>query len=83
MKEDEAFSPSYDLAPSESPLPLPLPSVSSTGQRQLADGRGEEGVGEDKSYDYEKAWSSVVHEIMYSLFSAQQAGGVDCHISNN
>jgi hypothetical protein len=46
--EDQAFSPSYDLAPS--PYPLPHPSVSSTGdtqetekERQLADRRRRKG----------------------------------------
>jgi hypothetical protein len=68
--EDQAFWPSYDLAPFPSllpPPPTPPPSQVSklvgrhTGkaekERQLADGRGEgEGA---KSYDGEKVWSSI------------------------
>ncbi len=53
--EEQAFSPSNDLAPT----PPPLPSVSSTGgtqddwewERQLADRRGGGGGGGAKSYD--------------------------------
>jgi hypothetical protein len=66
--EDQAFSPSYELAPSPSP-PTPHPSVSSTGDtgrrlrkrdnlltEEMEVGEGEE----DKSYDGEKAWSSII-----------------------
>jgi hypothetical protein len=48
MIEDQALSPSYDLAEKE---------------RQLFDGKGGRGGG-DKSYDSEEAWSSIIHSIL-------------------
>jgi hypothetical protein len=57
--DDEAFSPSYNFAPS-SPSPPPLLPVSPTHrktekERRLADGRRGEGVGRSQAYDGERA----------------------------
>ncbi len=69
--EDQASSLSYDLAPP--PFPPPLLSVSSTGdteedweKRHYLSTEG--GGGEAKSYDGEKAWSSINHSIL-SVFA--------------
>jgi hypothetical protein len=61
--ENQAFSPSYDLAP---PSPSPSSPVSKLDQRHtgrlrkrdLLMGEGERGRRGAKSYDGEKAWSS-------------------------
>ncbi len=77
-KEDQAFSPWYDLAP---PPPLSLHScqlvVSLSHSSwvllvQLADGRGGRGDGgRAKSYDCEKAWSSIYHSVLSVANSCQ------------
>jgi hypothetical protein len=65
---DQAFSPFYDLAPPPPPLPSPVSTVDgdthkkTENERQLADGRG--GVGGDKSYNCEKALSSINPSIL-------------------
>jgi hypothetical protein len=62
--EDQAFSPSYDLAPLP-PYPLSRQQVVSLSQSSCVPCllRGElgqgEGGGEAKSYDGEKAWSPI------------------------
>ncbi len=62
--EDQAFSLSHDLAPI--PPPLPVWHWSSLMTRRVGGGGG----GGAKSYDGEKAWSSVNHSILSR----------DCHI---
>jgi hypothetical protein len=60
--EDQAFSPSYDLAP---PLLRPPPQlVSLRAPVELTDGRGVGVGGGAKSYVSEKAWSSINHSIL-------------------
>jgi hypothetical protein len=86
---DQAFSPSYDLTPP--PPPPPLLSVSSTDplektkkDRQLADGRvGRRGGvgGGAKSYDGEKAGSSVNHSIHSGLgYPMRAANSVESRV---
>ncbi len=68
--EDYAFSPSYDLAPTPPIHPPPLPSGSSAGdtqedwERETTCWRERGGCGGAKSYDGEKAWSSINHSIL-------------------
>ncbi len=66
--ENQAFSPSYNLAPP--PHPLPSASCLSFSVFQFVTGRtywrkmGEGGGGGAKSFDNEKAWYSVNHSIL-------------------
>jgi hypothetical protein len=68
--EDQAFSPSYDLAPPPHP-PSPFPSASCLSFSVFlfvsgwACWRTEEGegVGEEPNYTSEKAWVSINHSI--------------------
>ncbi len=55
--EDQAFSPSYDLAPPPPPPPLPL--VSSTGDTPETEKEGGADCVAIKSYDSKKAWPSI------------------------
>ncbi len=62
--EDQAFSPSYDLAPPplSSQKAWPATHISETKKvRQLAYGNGGGGA---KSYDSQRAWSSINHLIL-------------------
>jgi hypothetical protein len=69
--KDQAFSPSYDLAPPTTPLPLSLEKAGSLSQFscmssvELTDGRGRRVAGA-KTYEGEKAWSSINHSILYA-----------------
>jgi hypothetical protein len=75
--EGQAFSRLHVFAP-RPPRPLPpLPSVGSTGGathrnyekgRQLADWTEGWHDGGAKSYDGEKAWSSINHSIFFALY---------------
>ncbi len=58
--EDQPFSRSYDVAPPRST------HMKTEKDRHLAEVRWGEDGGEAKSYDGEKAWSSVNHSV-YSL----------------
>ncbi len=63
---DQAFSPSYDLAPSPSP-PLSKQVVSLSQSScvspvsLLVEEGGRRGGGVAKSYDGEEAWPSIIH----------------------
>jgi hypothetical protein len=64
--ENQAFSPSYNLAP---PTPfrqqaVSLSQSSSLSPVELNDGRWGGGGGGAKSFDNEKAWSSVNNSIL-------------------
>jgi hypothetical protein len=70
FRENQAFSPLYDLAP---PHPLPCQQVDSISESsgvsptELTEGGGggEGGSGGGaKSSDCEKAWSSIYHSIL-------------------
>jgi hypothetical protein len=73
-KEDQAFSPSYDLAP---PRPLPPPSRRHKGRLRKRDNLQEREwaerkvrVGEEPNpYDNEKVCSSINHSILSAGFS--------------
>jgi hypothetical protein len=54
--EDQAFSPSYDLAPPPPFPPSHSPVRNTDKERQFADGRGGGDWGGAKFYDREKAW---------------------------
>ncbi len=78
--EDQAFSLSYDLAP---PTPILLSAVSKLDrgshrkiekERQLADGRWGRSGGGAKSYDGEKAWSSINHSILSAYNACRREG---------
>ncbi len=69
--EDQAFSPSYDLAPA-SPSHVSTVSLSQSScvsPVELSDGRGGGGSGRSQSYDRQKAWSSINHSILSVLKS--------------
>ncbi len=71
--EDKAFLLSYDLDPPFYPVPLPRQQVSlspsvSDPPVELTVARGAEGGRNGaKSYDCEKAWSSINHSILSGL----------------
>ncbi len=63
--EDQAFSPSYDLAPPATPLPSSVSKLSLFLRLLCVAGReGKGGGGGAKSYGGQKAWSSVNHSIL-------------------
>ncbi len=63
IREDQAFSPSYDLAPFPYPPP-PLQQVVSLSQPFcVSPVTGEEGEGA-KSDDGENAWFSIIHLLL-------------------
>ena len=73
---------SLDITFNSSNPPPPLPSVSSTGdaqkdraERQFADGRGGGGGRGSKSFDSEKAWSSITHSIFSKTPSLHDYAG--------
>jgi hypothetical protein len=68
--EDQAFSPSHDLAPPPPPPPLSL-HVCSRSSLLTGEGGGEGGA---KSYGGEKAWSSMNHLILSSTAQYQPPG---------
>ncbi len=79
--EDQAFSPSCDLVPPPPPSPPCSVCISSTGEaqedwekRKLVNEEGRGGGGSAKSYDDEKAWSSI--NYLYSRAIAIYSGGV-------
>ena len=80
--EDQALSPSYDLAP---PPPRRPPSVNSSRpathrkterDNLLADGRSGRGEGA-KSYEGEKAWSCINHSINTLWFKSNLPVALD------
>ncbi len=78
FKEDQALSPSYDWAPSPllSSRQVFLSQSSCVSPVEPSDGRGGGGdVGGAKSYDGEKAWSSINHSV---LSVKNPSGSSDC-----
>ncbi len=74
--EDQAFSPSYDLALPPPLLSSPFPSISLSGDTQedwerettwWQEREVEGGGGGAKSYEGEKAWCSINHSILPGL----------------
>jgi hypothetical protein len=63
------YSPAHPPASSVSKQALPATHRKTEKQRQLADVRGGGGGGRAKSYDSEKAWSSINHSTLYGLGS--------------
>jgi hypothetical protein len=68
--EDQAFSPSKDLAPPRPPPPLARQQVVFLSQSfcgspvELTDGREGVSGGGVETYDGEKTWSSINHSIL-------------------
>jgi hypothetical protein len=80
FREDQAFSPSYNLA--HTPPPLPLVSSTSDTQwktekeKQLAEGSGGREWGRCQTIYYgEKAWSSIKHSTLSDLGFADNRTG--------
>ncbi len=71
--EDQAFSPSYDVAPRPPPSPSPVSNIDRrhTGRLRMRDklltGEGGRGWGEAYPDDGEKAWFSINHSILSAL----------------
>jgi hypothetical protein len=68
--EDQAFSPPYDLAPPPPPTPSPVSKLYRRHTERLRKrGKGGADCGGAKSYDGNKAWSSISPSILFGTES--------------